>query len=73
MEIHIEVEDGLRLSRALNREKMQSKPKYLEMCRRFISDSEDFSEDKLKRAGITKKYKNVKISNCLKDICADIK
>ena len=31
--VYIEVEDGERLTRALNREKEQEKPKYEEMCR----------------------------------------
>ena len=33
--IYIEVEDGLRLERALCRERQQKEPKYAEMCRRF--------------------------------------
>ena len=43
--IYIEVEDGIRLSRALNREMSQDKPKYEEMCRRFLADAKDFSEE----------------------------
>ena len=40
------VEDGERLSRALNRERMQESPKYEELCRRFLSDAKDFSEER---------------------------
>ena len=42
--IYVEVEDGERLTRALNREKKPGNHKYAEMCRRFLSDNEDFSE-----------------------------
>ena len=45
--IYIEVDDGIRLQRALNREKLQEQPKYAEMCRRFLADEVDFSEEKL--------------------------
>ena len=41
--IYIEVEDGIRLERALKRERQQQNPKYEELCRRFIADSKDFS------------------------------
>lgn len=33
--IYIEVDDGVRLQRALERERSQAEPKYAEMCRRF--------------------------------------
>ena len=56
--IYIEVEDGERLSRALNRERMQESPKYEELCRRFLSDAKDFSREKLKEAGITRRFVN---------------
>ncbi len=56
--IYIEVEDGLRLQRALDRERSQSEPKYEEMCRRFLADAADFSEQKLSEAGITQRFVN---------------
>ena len=43
--IYIEVEDGERLARALERERRQAVPKYKEMCRRFLADEEDFCEE----------------------------
>ena len=70
--IYIEVEDGLRLERALKREKQQSMPKYKEMCRRFLADSEDFSEDNLKAQHIEKRYVNIDFELCLSKIIADI-
>ena len=56
--IYIEVEDGERLARALARERQQDVPKYEEMCRRFLADAKDFSEEKLKEAGIDRRFVN---------------
>lgn len=67
--IYIEVEDGIRLTRALDREKSQEYPKYAELCRRFLADCEDFSEEKLEKAGIIKRfYNNGDIKECLEEI-----
>lgn len=66
--IYIEVEDGLRLERALCRERQQKEPKYAEMCRRFLADAEDFSEENLKRAGIVRKFENLEMEKCLSEI-----
>lgn len=66
--IYIEVEDGIRLERALKREKEQDNPKYEEMCRRFISDSKDFSEENIINAGITKRFYNIDIEQCISEI-----
>lgn len=66
--IYIEVEDGARLSRALNRERRQKSPKYTEMCRRFLADAEDFSEERIAQAGIAKRFQNVDFKKCLKEI-----
>ena len=70
--IYVHVEDGERLTRALNREKQQDHPKYLEMCRRFLADAEDFSEDQLKLCEVDRMYENINMENCLKEICKDI-
>lgn len=56
--IYIDVEDGLRLERAVKRERLEANPKYTELCRRFISDSEDFLAEKIQAAGITKVFDN---------------
>lgn len=71
--IYIEVEDGERLSRALAREKVQSQPKYEELCRRFLADAADFSEEKLKEAGVTKRFRNVDIEKTTDEIVAFVK
>ncbi len=60
--IYIEVEDGLRLQRALDRERMQDVPKYTELCRRFLADDADFSEEKLKDAGIVERFQNIELN-----------
>lgn len=56
--IYIEVDDGLRLSRALERERQQASPKYEEMCRRFLADQQDFSKEKLTAARVTNLFNN---------------
>lgn len=66
--IYIEVEDGERLTRALGREKEQTHPKYAELCRRFLADSEDFSEEKLTKSGIKKRFLNNEIEKCVQEI-----
>ncbi|MEE1255414.1 MAG: guanylate kinase [Lachnospiraceae bacterium] len=70
--IYIDLDDGERLTRALEREKTQSKPKYEEMCRRFLADCQDFSCTKLKEAGIEKIYVNNDLEKCLYEIQYDI-
>ena len=66
--VYVEVEDGLRLQRALERERMQAVPKYSEMCRRFLADQEDFSEKRLAHAGIHRRFANVELGQCLNEI-----
>jgi len=71
--IYVEVEDGIRLERALAREKAQKVPKYEELCRRFLADAADFSEEKLQEAGITRRFANVSMAECVQEIVANIK
>ncbi len=71
--IYIEVEDGLRLERALSRERKQKEPKYEELCRRFLADAADFSVDKLTEAGITQKYFNIDMDKCIDEIVLGIR
>ncbi|HJB00843.1 MAG TPA: guanylate kinase [Candidatus Mediterraneibacter merdavium] len=66
--IYIEVEDGLRLSRALERERRQAEPKYAEMCRRFLADTEDFSEENIRAAGIIYRFQNTELEKCASEI-----
>lgn len=71
--VYIQVEDGERLSRALKREKEQENPKYEEMCRRFIADQSDFSEENIQSAGIEKRFQNKDLDICVKEIVNYIK
>ena len=66
--VMIELDDGERLQRALDREKTQDHPKYEEMCRRFLADAEDFSEENLKNAGIDRMFYNDEVDRCLEEI-----
>ena len=70
--LYIWVEDGLRLQRALNREKGQREPKYKELCRRYLADEEDFSQEKLDACGIRKYYDNRDLEQCLEKIMREI-
>jgi len=66
--IYIEVEDGERLLRAIAREKEQDIPKYEEMCRRFLADSSDFSEEKIKDARIEKRFHNIELNQTIAEV-----
>ena len=66
--IYIEVEDGERLLRAIAREQEQKSPQYEEMCRRFLADSADFSEEKLKEAGIGQRFVNDDMETTIRQI-----
>ncbi len=65
--IYIEVDDGNRLERALKRERKQAVPKYEEMCRRFLADQKDFSEENIRAAGVKRRFRN----NADRQICMD--
>lgn len=64
----IELDDGVRLQRALDREKQQEVPKYEEMCRRFLADSADFSEEKIKNVDIKVRFINNDLDECISEI-----
>ena len=66
--VYVEVEDGDRLLRAIAREKKQDIPKYEEMCRRFLADAKDFSEDNIKAAGITRRFYNANLAQTIQEI-----
>lgn len=66
--IYIEVEDGERLQRALNREKLEAEPKYAELCRRFLADSKDFSEENLQKAQIDVRFQNLILEDTIQKV-----
>lgn len=63
--LYIEVADVLRLERSLAREKQQKTPCVAELCRRFLADEEDFSEEELMRLGITRRISNIAIEEAV--------
>lgn len=63
--VYVALDDGVRLQRALDREKRQEHPKYEEMCRRFLADSEDFSAEKLSEAGNPQSFYNDNLDECI--------
>lgn len=66
--IYIEVDDGIRLERALSRERLEKNPKYAEMCRRYLADEEDFSKEKLEVLNLEKVFKNIDLNLCINEI-----
>ena len=70
--IYIEADDGERLIRSVRREQRERVPKYREVCRRFLSDEDDFSEEKLAAAGIKKRYRNEALEACVAEILRDM-
>lgn len=70
--VYIEVPDGIRLLRAVKREENQKKPNYREVCRRYLADEKDFSEENLERLGITKRYPNTDMEMCVEEILRDL-
>lgn len=66
--VMIELDDGIRLQRALDREKAQDHPRYEEMCRRFLADAEDFSAERMEAAEIVQTFHNDELEQCLEKI-----
>ena len=71
--IYIEVEDGERLIRAISREREQEEPKYEEMCRRFLADAADFSEENLKQNGVNTRFNNSELTATIEQIAEYMK
>lgn len=70
--LYIDLEPGERLQRALDRERMQTEPKYAELCRRFLADEADFSSEKLAQAKISNIFINNNSAQCAKKIISYI-
>ena len=67
--ILIDVSARNRIHRAMAREDKQERPKYDEMCRRFLADEEDFSDSRIIAAGVNKTFdNNDSIDKCIEDI-----
>ena len=70
--LYIEVEDDERLWRSICRERRQESPNYDEVCRRFLADQQDFSEENIRNAGVEKRYRNTELESCVDEIATDI-
>ncbi len=70
--IYIEVDDGVRLARALERERQEKSPRYTELCRRFLADAEDYAEENLMQAEIGRRFENQDFAACTAEIRAYI-
>ena len=65
----VTIDDGIRLQRALDREKKEENPKYQELCRRFLADSIDFSEENINKRPITSIINNnCSIDNTMQEV-----
>jgi len=56
----------------IRKEENQKKPNYREVCRRYLADEKDFSEENLERLGITKRYQNTDMEICVEEILRDL-
>ena len=65
--VYLYIDDRERLERAIKR---CTDGNYSEVCRRYLTDEEDFSKEKLNHAGVNalNKFKNLDLHSCLKDI-----
>lgn len=66
--IYIELDDGVRLQRALDREKLQDNPRYEEMCRRYLADAQDFSDENLEALSLEHRFHNDELNTCMEAI-----
>lgn len=71
--IYIEVDGASRLRRSISREELQAFPNYSEICRRYLADEADFSEENIRRMGIEKRYINDDFERCVSEITAEIR
>ena len=71
--IYLYASDGTRIRRAIKREGEQERPDYKEMCRRFLADYEDFSNENLIKAGIEDGYEIEVFEDCYAKICETLR
>lgn len=70
--IYLEVPDGIRFMRSVGREAGQKHPNYREVCRRYLADEEDFSEEKLAGLQIEKHFLNLDLDSCIEEILKEL-
>ena len=65
--VYLAIDDEERLLRLIRRERAQAKPNYREVCRRFLADEEDFTDEKLAELQITP-HMNIDLDTCVAEI-----
>ncbi len=73
--LYVEAGAPERLQRALDRERMQAVPRIDEVCRRYLADEADFTEERLEQLKIRKRFLNEDMEVCFKEVrdyCAGI-
>ena len=70
--LYIEVPDKQRLLRAVERESLAALPSYSEVCRRYLADETDFSEEALRAAGVTQRFVNDSLEACAAKLAAAV-
>lgn len=72
--IYLEIDGYLRLKRAVKRENRQKKPNAPEICRRFLADEKDFSEENLTKNSIDIRVDTSKsVDECVRNIIAKMR
>lgn len=66
--ILVDLDDGERLTRAISRERLQEKPNYAEVCRRFLADEEDFAPAVLAELAPIHRVIHENTDDCVKQI-----
>ncbi len=66
--LYVTVDDGVRLERAIARERQQKEPKYAELCRRFLADEADFAPERLEELDVTESFENRILEECVQAI-----
>lgn len=72
--IYIDIDDDSLLSRSIEREKSVGRGNFDEICRRFLADMKDFSEEKRTEVGICSEctFSNYDIDECVSKVYAYI-
>jgi len=73
--VYILIDEEERKTRAIKREGKEKKPNLKEIARRFAADNIDFSDENLRKAGITKEetFENYNLEECIGKILNYIK
>lgn len=68
--LYLELDEKELLLRAIQKESMQENPRYHEVCRRFLSEIEEYSPEQKEKSGVTRVFVNRKgsISDTLTEI-----